>query len=167
MRGTDAAFGWHEAKKLGLEAFVRAQEARDLNAPDGQQYRTAATERRPFSAHGLKGFLGWGQVQTEIHYTLQGHQYSSYGEGEGRASANGLPPIVRPTQVDYRDVGMSATVKAGRHWTFILRGEHLTQPRTDPAQWVAKLREGQNDAYVIDGYPAAPPSYALEARFRF
>jgi len=166
-RGTDAAFGWRRGKQLGLEAFVRAQEARDLNAPDGQQYRTTATERRPFSAHGLKGFVGWSRVQAEVHYTLQGHQYSSFGEGGGRAAANGLPPLIRPTQVVYRDIGMSATTTAGRHWAFILRGEHLLQPKTDPAEWQARLREGQNDAYVIDGYPAAAPSYALEARFRY
>ena len=48
-----------------------------------------------------------------------------------------------------------------------LRGEHLLQPRTTAAQWVAASREGQNDAYIIDGYPAAPPSGSLEARFRF
>jgi len=166
-RGTEATFGWRTAKKLGVEAFLRAQEARDLNAPEGQQYRTAAAERRPFSAHGLKGFMGWSQVQTEVHYTLQGRQYSTYGEGAGSVATNGLPPIVRATKVTYRDVGTSTTVKAGRHWTFVLRGEHLLQPRTDPAEWAARAREGQNDAFVIDGYPAATPSYSAEARFRF
>ncbi|WP_257308796.1 TonB-dependent receptor plug domain-containing protein [Geothrix fuzhouensis] len=167
VRGTDAAFGWHTAKKLGLEAFVRAQEARDLNAPDGQQFSTSASQRRPFSTHGLKGFMGWSQVQTEVHYTLQGHQYSSFGDGGGRAAANGLPPVIRATQVVYRDLGMSTSVTAGQHWTFIVRGEHLLQPRTTPDQWLTASREGQNDAYIIDGYPAAPPSYSLEARFRF
>ena len=62
---------------------------------------------------------------------------------------------------------MSTSVTAGQHWTFIVRGEHLLQPKTTPDQWVAASREGQNDAYIIDGYPAAPPSYSLEARFRF
>ena len=67
----------------------------------------------------------------------------------------------------YRDVGLSTTVKAGRHWTLVIRGEHLLQPRTDAAAWVARAREGQNDASIIDGYPAAGPSYSVEARFRF
>lgn len=167
VRGTEAAFGWRTAKQRGVEAFVRAQEARDLNAPEGQQYRTGATQRRPFSAHGLKGFLGWSRVQTEVHYTLQGRQYSSVGEGTGRLASNGLPPIIRPTQVVYREVGLSTAVQAGRHWTYTLRGEHLLQPRTTAAEWVANRRQGQDDASIIDGYPAASPSYSLEARYRF
>ncbi|MBK9795319.1 MAG: TonB-dependent receptor plug domain-containing protein [Holophagaceae bacterium] len=165
-RGTDAALGWRTAKKLGVEAFLRAQEARDMNAPEGQQYRTLAAQRRPFSAHGLKGFMGWSQVQAELHYTQQGRQYSTYGEGTP-AAATGLPPTVRPTRVVYRNIGTSTLVQVGRHWTFILRGENLLQPRTDPTQWANRLREGQDDAFVIDGYPAATPTYSVEARFRF
>ena len=57
--------------------------------------------------------------------------------------------------------------KAGKAWTFDLCGEHLLQPRTDAAAWVARAREGQNDASIIDGYPAAGPSYSAEARFQF
>lgn len=168
VRGTEAAFGWRKAKKVGLEAFLRAQEARDLNAPQGQEFSTLAAQRRPFSSHGLKGFLGWSQVQAEVHYTLQGRQYATAGDSEGGGfRANGLPIIARPTQVVYRDMGMSTTLKAGPHWTFILRGEHLLQPTTDPTEWVARTREGQNDASVIDGYPSARPSYSMEARYRF
>lgn len=168
VRGTEAAFGWRAAQKTGLEAFIRAQEARDLNAPEDQALRTVASQRRPFSSHGLKGFLGWSQVRAEVHYTLQGHQYAAAGDSEGGgARANGLPATVRATQVVYRDVGMSTTLKAGRHWTLTLRGEHLLQPKTDAAAWVARMREGQNDAAIIDGYPAAGPSYSAEARFRF
>lgn len=168
VRGTEAAFGWRTAQKVGLEGFVRAQEARDLNAPESQALRTLASQRRPFSSHGLKGFMGWSRMQAEVHYTLQGHQYAAAGDSEGGGTrANGLPPTVRATQVVYRDVGMSTTVKAGRHWTLILRGEHLLQPTTDAAAWAARSREGQNDASIIDGYPAAGPSYSAEARFRF
>ena len=168
VRGTEAAFGWRTAQKVGLEGFVRAQEARDLNAPESQALRTLASQRRPFSSHGLKGFMGWSRVQAEVHYTLQGHQYAAAGDSEGGGTrTNGLPPTVRATQVVYRDVGMSTTVKAGRHWTLVLRGEHLLQPTTDAAAWAARSREGQNDASIIDGYPAAGPSYSAEARFRF
>jgi len=165
-RGTDAALGWRTAKKLGVEAFLRAQEARDLNAPEGQQYRTQAAQRRPFSAHGLKGFVGWSQVQAELHYTQQGRQYSTYGEGTP-APATGQPATLRPTKGVYRNIRTSTPVPVGRHWTFILRGENLLQPRTDPTQWATRLREGQDDAFVIDGYPAATPTYSVEARFRF
>jgi outer membrane receptor protein involved in Fe transport len=168
VRGTEAAFGWRTAQQVGLEGFVRAQEARDLNAPEGQALSTLASQRRPFSSHGLKGFMGWSRVRAEIHYTLQGHQYAAAGDSEGGGTrANGLPPTIRATQVVYRDVGLSTTVKAGRHWTLVIRGEHLLQPRTDAAAWVARAREGQNDASIIDGYPAAGPSYSVEARFRF
>jgi len=168
VRGTEAALGWRTAKKVGLEAFVRAQEARDLNAPADSIYSTPASQRRPFSSHGLKGFMGWNRVQAELHYTLQGHQYASAGDSEGGGfRANGLPPNIRPTRVVYREVGMSTTMQAGRHWTFVVRGEHLLQPTTDPAAWQAHALEGQNDASVIDGYPAARPTYSMEARFRF
>ncbi len=168
VRGTEAAFGWRTAQKLGLEAFVRAQEARDLNAAEGQAFSTPASQRRPFSSQGLKGFMGWNRVQAEVHYTLQGHQYAAAGDSEGGGiRANGLPPNIRATQVVYRDIGMSTTVKAGRHWTLVLRGEHLLQPKTDPVEWQARTLEGQNDASVIDGYPSARPSYSMEARFRF
>ncbi len=166
-RATEAALGWRTARKLGVEAFLRAQEARDLQAPSDQAFATLASERRPFSAHGLKGFMGWGRVQAELHYTLQGHQYSTYGESAGRAATNGLPPVIRPTQVVYRTVGMTTTVTAGRHLTLILRGENLLQPRTSPEAWAGQVKEGQSDAYLVDGYPAAPPTYSLEARYRF
>lgn len=167
VRGTDAAFGWRAAKRLGVEGFAGIQEARDLNAPGGQQFSTAAVQRRPFSSHGLRAFAGWGPVRTEIHYTLQGHQYSSFGSGGGAAATNGLPPLIRATHVVYRTVGMSAILQAGPHWLLLLRGENLLQPRTTPDQWLTLQREGQDDAYVVDGYPAAPPSWSLEARYRF
>ena len=163
VQGTDFAFGWRTAKKLGLEAFARVQEARDLNAPEGQQFSTAASQRRPFTSHGLKGLMGGSIVQVEVHYTLQGHQYASLGDCD---CADPIPTI-RATQVVYRDVGMSTTVQVGRHWTLIWRGEHLLQPKVDPAEWVAKLKDGQNDAFVVYGYPAARPSYTFEARFKF
>jgi hypothetical protein len=163
VRGTDAAFGWRTAKKLGLEAFARTQEARDLNAPEGQQFNTAASQRRPFTSHGLKGMAGGSQVQVEVHYTMQGHQYASLGDCD---CAQPIPTI-RATQVVYRDVGMSTTLKAGRHWTLVWRGEHLIQPKIDPNEWVAKLKDGQNDAFVVYGYPAARPTYSFEARFTY
>ena len=163
VRGTDFALGWRTAKKLGLEVFARAQEARDLNAPESRQFSTAASQRRPFTAHGLKGLLGGSQVQVEVHYTMQGHQYASLGDCD---CAQPIPAI-RATQVVYRDVGMSTTVKAGSHWTLIWRGEHLIQPKVDPAEWVAKLQDGKNDSFVVYGYPAARPSYSFEARFTF
>ena len=163
VRGTDMAFGWRTAKKWGLEGFARVQEARDLNAPEGQQLSTPASQRRPFTSHGMKGYLGGERVQTEIHYTLQGHQYASLGDCD---CAQPIPTI-RATQVVYRDVGISTSLKAGRHWTLVWRGEHLIQPKVDPTEWVNKLKDGQNDAFLVYGYPAARPSYSFEARFSY
>jgi hypothetical protein len=57
--------------------------------------------------------------------------------------------------------------KAGKAWTFDLFGEHLLQPASDSAARVARAREGQNDASIIDGYPAAAPNCSAEAQFRF
>ncbi|HJW73857.1 MAG TPA: TonB-dependent receptor plug domain-containing protein [Geothrix sp.] len=163
VRGTDFVFGWRTAKKLGMEAYARTQEARDLNAPAGQQFSTAASQRRPFTAQGLRGLMGGNRVQVEVHYTLQGHQYASFGDCDCAQPI----PAVHAIQVVYRDVGMSTTLKIGRHWTLIWRGEHLIQPKVDPAEWVAKAKDGQNDSYIVYGYPAARPTYAFEARFSY
>jgi len=57
--------------------------------------------------------------------------------------------------------------KAGKAWTFVLCGEHLLQPASDTAAWVTRAWEGQNDASIIDGYPAAGPNCSVEAQFRF
>jgi hypothetical protein len=168
VRGTEVAFGWRTANKTGLEAFARAQEARDLTAPEGQQFGTRAAQRRPFSSHGLKGFLGWGRVRTELHYTLQGRQYAAIGDGDVlfRGTAQG-PAVIRPTQVVYRNVGLSTSVQVGRSWTFVLRGENLLQKKTTAGDWVADTQGRQNDGAIIDGFPAPRPSYGLEARVKF
>ncbi|MBK7292371.1 MAG: hypothetical protein IPI84_00860 [Holophagaceae bacterium] len=130
--------GWRTAQQVGPSKARggRAQEARDLNAPGQGQapQHPGLPAALLLPPTGMKrGFRGWSRVRAEIHYTLQGHQYAAAGDSEGGGTrANGLPPTIRATQVVYRDVGLSTTVKAGRHWTLVIRGEHLLQPGPMP-----------------------------------
>lgn len=163
LRGVEGTLGWSPLKHFGLEAFARAQEARDLNAAPGQEFSTPAVQRRPFSTHGLKTRIGADAVRVDVHYTLVGHQFASIGDCDCAAPV----PTIRPIKAVFRDVGMTTTVKAGKHWTLIWRGEHLLQPKVDPAEWVARLKDSQNDTFMVYGYPAARPSYSFEARFTY
>ncbi len=163
LQGVETTFGWTPLKHLGLEAFVRAQEARDLNAAAGQEFATPAVQRRPFSTHGLKTRIGADAVRVDIHYTLVGHQFASIGDCDCAAPV----PTIRPIQAVFRDVGMTTTVKAGKRWTLIWRGEHLLQPKVDAAEWVARMKDSQNDTFMVYGYPAARPSYSFEARYTY
>lgn len=163
IQGLETTVGWSPLRLLGVEAFLRTQEARDLNAAAGQEFATPAVQRRPFSTHGLKTRIGGGAVRVDLHYTLVGHQFASIGDCDCAAPV----PTIRPIQAVFRDVGMTTTVKAGKRWTLIWRGEHLLQPKVDPAEWVARLKDSQSDAFMVYGYPAARPSYSFEARFTY
>lgn len=163
IQGVETTLGWTPLRFLGVEAFARAQEARDLNAAAGQEFATPAVQRRPFSTHGLKTRIGGDTVRVDLHYTLVGHQFASIGDCDCAAPV----PTIRPIQAVFRDVGMTTTVKAGKRWTLIWRGEHLLQPKVDAAEWVARLKDSQNDTFMVYGYPAARPSYSFEARFTY
>jgi len=163
IQGVETTLGWTPLRLLGVEAFARAQEARDLNAAAGQEFATPAVQRRPFSTHGLKTRIGGDTVRVDVHYTLVGHQFASIGDCDCAAPV----PTIRPIQAVFRDVGMTTTVKAGKRWTLIWRGEHLLQPKVDAAEWVARLKDSQNDTFMVYGYPAARPSYSFEARFTY
>jgi outer membrane receptor protein involved in Fe transport len=162
-RGVETGLGWTPFRGFGLEGFVRAQEARDLNAPAGQEFATDPVQRRPFSTHGIKTRLGGGDVRVDLHYTHVGHQFASIGD------CNCATPVpnIRPVNVVFRDVGMTTTVKAGKRWTLIWRGEHLLQPKVDLNAWIAGAKDNQNDAFMVYGYPAARPTYSFEARYRY
>ncbi|HJV91189.1 MAG TPA: TonB-dependent receptor [Holophagaceae bacterium] len=162
-RGVETALGWTPFRGFGLEGFVRAQEARDLNAPAGQEFATPAVQRRPFATHGLKTRFGGEVVQVDVHYTNVGHQFASIGD----CNCSVPVPTIRPMNVTFRDVGMTTTVKAGKRWTLIWRGEHLLQPKETVEEWVAGARDSKSDAYMVYGYPAARPSYSFEARYRY
>ncbi|MBI3132744.1 MAG: TonB-dependent receptor [Acidobacteria bacterium] len=162
-RGVETAVGWTPIRGFALEGFVRAQEARDLNAPEGQEFSTPVVQRRPFSTHGLKTRFGTERVQVDVHYTNVGHQFASIGDCNCAVPV----PTIRPMNVTFKDVGMTTTVKAGKRWTLVWRGEHLLQPRVSVAEWVAGAKDSKSDAYMVYGYPAARPSYSFEARYRY
>jgi outer membrane receptor protein involved in Fe transport len=148
----------YQKKVWGLEGFYRNQEARDLEAPHNMQLRTPAVLRRPFQSLGLKGHLLVAPFRFDAHWSWFGPRYENFG---------GYPAIIGASKVHFNDLGVSATWMARNNFTLTLRGEHLLQPKLSVADWENRTTDGDNDAYQIFGFPAQPPTWTLEARYRF
>lgn len=163
VQGIQTTLGFKIRGVWGMEGFVRAQEARDLSAPAGQQYQTVSVAGRPFSSHGLKIFAGGGIWRLDLKYQLVGHRY----EWVGDYTCDGLAPNVIDTDVVYRDLSAVGSLSLGKHVTLYFRGEHLLQPKIDIQQWLAKVPDGKNDAARVYGIPAPAPTGSLEVVFRY
>ena len=161
VQGTEAALSW-SAGGFGVEGFVRAQEAKDLNAPT-DPYGTAAASGRPFQSHGLKLFGGWSRVRLDLRYRTVGGNYQVTGPA---LRANGfLPPLY--AVVVYHELSTTATVTLGKHWTVIARSENLLQPKTTVNEWLTQQTDTQTDAYRTYGIPSLGPRASLEVIFRY
>lgn len=162
VQGTEATITYTRGG-FGGEGFVRAQEARDLDAP-ADPFRTPTATNRPFQSHGLKLFGGWSRVRLDVSYRQVGggYQIVSGPLGRGGAAAARVDSVVT-----YEVLDTTATFTLGRHWTLIARGENLLQPRTTVDQWLAQAQDQQADAYRTFGYPAQGPKGSLEVIFRY
>ncbi|HEU4952732.1 MAG TPA: TonB-dependent receptor plug domain-containing protein [Holophagaceae bacterium] len=162
VQGTEATLGYTRGG-FGGEGFVRAQEARDLDAP-ADPFRTPNATNRPFQSHGLKVFGGWSRVRLDLSYRQvgAGYQVVSGPIGRGGAAAARVESVVT-----YQVLDTTATFTLGRHWTLIARGENLLQPRTTVDQWLAQAQDTQADAYRTFGYPAQGAKGSLEVIFRY
>lgn len=163
VQGVQTTVGFKIRGVWGMEGFVRAQEAKDLSAPAGQQYQTVPVAGRPFSSHGIKIFAGGGVWRLDLKYQLVGHRY----EWVGDYTCDGLAPNVIDTDVVYRDLSAVGSLSLGKHVTLYFRGEHLLQPKIDIQQWLAKVPDGKNDAARVYGIPAPAPTGSLEVVFRY
>jgi outer membrane cobalamin receptor len=161
IQGTEGALVYSR-DGFGAEGFVRAQDARDLNAPD-DPHGTPAAANRAFLSHGLKVFGGWSHVRLDLRYRTVGANYQWIGS----YNCDNLMPNVVSTGVVYRELATTATLTLGKHWTLIARGEHLLQPKTSVDQWLAMQGDLKNDAYRAYGIPAPGPSASLEVVFRY
>ena len=163
VQGVETSIGFKIGGLWGAESFVRSQEARNLDAPAGQQYTSLSVSGRPFSSHGLKIFAGGGVWHLDMHYTLVGHRYEWLGD----YTCNGLVPNVVATDVVYRDLSAVGSLALGKHVTVYFRGDHLLQPKIDPQQWVNKVPDNANDASRVYGIPAPAATSSLEVVYRY
>jgi vitamin B12 transporter len=149
--------GYHR-ESWELDGFYRNQEARDLNAPEDQRFSTSAVVRRPFQSFGLKGHVLVAPFRFDAHWSWFGPRYENFG---------GYPATLGASRVHFNDVGLAATWMARKDFTLSLRGEHLLQPKLSVVDWENRTTDGDNDAYQLFGFPAQPPTWTLEARYRF
>lgn len=148
----------YNRENWGLEGFYRNQEARDLNASEDMKFRTPAVLRRPFQSLGLKGHWIVAPFRFDLNWSWFGPHYENFG---------GWPSVIGASHVHFNDLGVAATWMARKDFTLTLRGEHLLQPTLTRKDWETRKTDGDNDAYQIFGFPAQPPTWTLEARYRF
>jgi hypothetical protein len=122
------------------------------------QLSNAAVIRRPFNIFGAKGWLVQGAFRVEGAWTWSGSRYENFG---------GYPARLAASRTHFNDLALGATWTATPALSLTLRGEHLLQPRLTVADWRNRVGDGQNDAAQIYGFPAQPPTVALELRYRF
>jgi vitamin B12 transporter len=157
IQGVEGALTYKVAQ-WGAEAFWRNQEARELDVAPPLQLSNAAVIRRPFNIVGAKGWLVEGAFRLEGAWTWAGSRYENFG---------GFPSRLAASRTHFNDLSLAATWTASRTLSVSLRGEHLLQPRLTVADWRNRVGDGQNDASQIYGFPAQPPTLALELRYRF
>jgi len=143
-----------------LEGFYRNQEFRDRDAAAGQEFLNSAVLRRPFQVLGFNGHRTFGRLRLEARWSWTGPRYD-YGVPNPGYNASAA------FKEHFNDLGVLAAWSLRRNLTLTLRGDHLLQPRTSAAQWLAGARDFQNDASQVYGYPAQPPTGTLEVRYRF
>lgn len=145
--------GGYRTEAWSLQGFYRNQEFRDERAAPGARFSSAAVIRKPFQSLGLNGHRTFGDLRLEGWWSWIGPRYDY-----------GLPTAFRQ---HFNDLGLKATLALGPTLAVSLRGDHLLQPRTTVAQWLARERDFENDASQIFGFPAQPPTMTLEMRYRF
>jgi len=114
--------------------------------------------RRPFNSLGLKGHKTLGAFRFDVRWSWFGPRYENFG---------GFPAQLGASRTHFNDLALGSTWRVRDNLTLTLRGEHLLQPKLSVADWENRTTDGENDAYQIFGFPAQPPTWTLEARYRF
>ena len=157
IQGADLTVGYRAAA-WSLEGTYRNQEARDLKAPADQQLSSGGVVRRPFQSLGLRASRTFGEFRADAHWGWFGGRYENFGGFPSRLGAN---------KTHFNDLGASLTWSATPALSVALRGEHLMQPKTTKADWLARRYDTANDASLIFGFPAQGPEAILDLRYRF
>jgi vitamin B12 transporter len=137
----------------GLEAFYRNQEARDLDQPEGRQLSAQTVIRRPFQSLGASVYWIHGDLRLDGRWSWFGSRYEY-----------GLPFAYR---AHFNDLSLAATYTLPKGVTVTLKGDHLLQPKLTRADWLSRQHDFDNDAAMIYGFPAQPPTVALDVKYRF
>ena len=156
-QGLEGALTYKTAR-WGAEGFWRNQEAREMDVPPAQQLTAAAVLRRPFNTLGAKVWEVLGAWRLDGSWTWSGPRYEDFG---------GYPAVIGASKTHFDDLSLGATWAYSAALSFSLKGEHLLQPRLTVADWLNHTTDNQSDAYQIFGFPAQPPTWTVEARYRF
>ncbi len=157
IQGVEGALTYRK-EGWGVEGFVRSQEARDLQAPAGQEFSTNSVIRRPFATFGLTAFWAQGPWRADVRWNRTGPKYENFG---------GYPAKLGASRVHFSDVAASLRYQVNKAWEVALKGENLLQARWTVDEWKAQAMDGRNNAYQVFGFPAQPRTVQLEARYRF
>ncbi len=159
QNGTDiriqsAEFGLgYQTTTWGVEGFYRNQEARDLSQPKDKQLSAQTVVRRPFQSLGLSVYWIHGDLRLDGRWSWFGSRYEY-----------GLPFAYK---AHFNDLSLSATYALRKDVTVSLKGDHLLQPTLTRADWLSRQHDFDNDAAMIYGFPAQPPTVALDVKYRF
>jgi outer membrane cobalamin receptor len=145
--------GGYGTPTWGVKGFYRNQEARDQTVSENRQLKTDAVVRRPFQSFGFMAYAVMGWVRLDARWSWFGSRYEY-----------GLPDAYR---THFNDLSLSATLTATPALSFTLRGDHLLQRVSSKEEFLDRLHDFQNDAEQVYGFPATPPTWTLEARYRF
>jgi len=156
-QGVEGTLAYRTAR-WGAEGFWRNQEAREMDVPVAQQLTAAAVLRRPFNTLGAKAWEVLGAWRLDATWTWTGPRYEDYG---------GYPAVIAASRTHFDNLSLGASWAYSAALSFSLKGEHLLQPRLTVADWLNHATDGQNDAYQVFGFPAQPPTWTVEARYRF
>jgi outer membrane receptor protein involved in Fe transport len=163
-QGAEAVLGYRTRTRVpvGLDAFVRNQEARDLNAPENP-YGTPLVQNRPFTTHGLRLHVSGARIRVETRWNRVGRRYESVHTYQ----CSDLEPLVTPTYVSYDDLSVTTTYTWSKLFSVIVRGEHLAQKNLSVTDWQGRKTDLADNAALLYGIPAPRPSVTVEARFRY
>jgi outer membrane cobalamin receptor len=148
----------YKAAHWGAEGFWRNQEAREMDVALENQLSAAAVIRRPFNTLGAKAWRVLGAWRLDGAWSWSGPRYENFG---------GYPAVMGASKTHFNDLALGATWAASSALSFSLKGQHLLQPRLTVQDWIDRTTDGKNDAYQIYGFPAQPPTWTLELRYRF
>jgi len=156
VQGIEASIAY-EVEAWRLETFARSQEARNMSQPEPLQLTTSGAAGRPFFTGGLRGALSFGQwkLSGRWSYTGSSYQYiSELGKVEG-------------LHTHFNDLALALAWMPIAPVAITLRGEHLLQRAWSREAWLAGRINGEDDAYLLPGFPAQGPTYSLGVKYSF
>lgn len=164
VQGSELTMGYKTGWKLpiGVDGFIRNQEARDLNAPSNP-FGTPLVQNRPFTTHGFKVHATGVKVRVETRWNRVGRRYESVHTYQ----CSDLEPLVTPTYVSYDDLTVITTYTYSKLFSVLVRGEHLAQKNLSVTDWQGRKTDLDNNAALTYGIPAPKPQVTVEMRFRY